>query len=136
MTERDRQVAREMGYPWDRLTDVVADLDSARQAVDLAGVAGNHEAFAVATFEAEGAIRRQQHVRGELADVLLLMLQAALDERPGGINRLLPRLLKEAGYAALLVELANDLKTLKQENWELAREVAALKRERENSNGW
>jgi hypothetical protein len=147
--------AKAMGWPWDRLAEVVYERIDAGRLAEL--VLGNPGATAHdrerAAFELEAALAREHDARDELASVFLLMLRAAIDTRPDALRALVEAFAADVQMRALMnwlvtskpggmghametdrrmtrigAELANlrdEVGRLKRENWELARELAA-----------
>lgn len=73
--------AQGLGFPWDRLADAVGAREDAERAALHALESGGPDAARAAGFELETALLAERRCRGDLADALLLMLQAAIDER-------------------------------------------------------
>lgn len=156
MTESEARTAQQLGYPWDRFSAALEARQDAEQLARLALEPGSSVDPEAAAMELETALMAERRTRGDAADALLLMLQAAIDERfddlfgkvmafavkvewreqvrrffttqPGGT--------KWCGELQVRVEeLTREVDRLRSENWELACKWAQLKRDVDGNHG-
>lgn len=143
-------VLKELGWPWDRLAEAVfARVEAGRVAAERPGDPD-------AEHERDRAVWLESAARGELADVLLLLLRTAVEERPSELYGVVMAAAQDVMWREVVAWLANSkpggaeqwlatgrrlaaleetVAKLRAENWELACELARVKRDTIGTKG-
>jgi len=141
------ETAKGMGWPWDAYAEAVYARIEAERAAELAFGAGDPDDRARAAFDLEEALGRERTLRGDLADVFLLLLRSAVAERPGALFGQVQAAADEVMWKDVLTWLVSskpggaeqwlamsrrvaaaedEAKRARAETWRLANALAAL----------
>lgn len=100
MTARALDVAKLMGFPWDRLAEARWRLQEAMRFGELAAAEGSDEDRKRAAWDIREAADAERRERDRLADVFQLLLRCAVEAGGTGLNTLLSRAFAASGDAA------------------------------------